>query len=400
MSKEESQIISNTIFGSTLLIVILSLVGLLFPALLVTLFYPVGMDVNPLETGAWTIPFLTVNVILLGFGISYYKKILPRVFFRSINFLLGFEVSCRIAIIVIVSLLVIYIGFTFSEITLYELDQWDDFIRIEQAVREFPFNEYEGNFSIVYVKNFILWISHNILQNIKILPFIGSISLLLLTYIFTVQLTKKRFAGLIAMVIVMQSNTFLRYDTSATYANFWIVFYLLSLYFINNRSYLSHISYIFSLFAKPLTATFLPMTLFFAYNAKISNKKKKLIIIPYLIIFFLILGAALIGLKVVNIFHSFDYATFWTGFAVLSAELRYDGFFLIFLLPLVIGLFLTSRKNIKHADSILFLIMGTLLAQPLLVALTGHNILPYRYLPLIVFFAVGVGTLFSKKIIR
>jgi len=398
MSKKESQIISNTIFGSTLLIVILSLVGLVFPALLVTLFYPVGMEVNPLEPGAWAIPFLTVNVILLGFGISYHKKILPRVFFRLINFLLGFEVSCRIATIVIVSLLGIYIGFTFSEITLYEGDQWQDFIRIQQALEEFPFNEYSGNESIVYVKNFILWISHNILQNIKILPFVGSISLFLLTYIFTVQFTKKRFAGLIAMVIVMQSNTFLRYDTSATYSNFWIVFYLLSLYFINNRGYLSHVSFIFSLFAKPLTALFLPMTLFFAYNAKISNKKKKLIIIPYFIIFFLILGAALIGLKVVDIFHPFDYATFWTGFAVLSAELRYDSFVLIFLLPLVIGLFLTSRKGIKHADSILFLIMGTLLAQPLLVALTGHNILPYRYLPLIVFFAVGVGTLFSKKI--
>jgi len=140
------------------------------------------------------------------------------------------------------------------------------------------------------------------------------------------------------------------------------------------------------------------MTLFFTYNAEIPRKKKILIIIPYVVILVAIVGAALGGIKVANVFQSFDYGTFWMGLAALSLELRFEGVILIFLLPLTVGLFLTSRKGMKQADSILVLIMGTLLAQALLVALTNHNILPYRYIPMIVFFAVGVGTLFSKKI--
>ena len=67
-------------------------------------------------------------------------------------------------------------------------------------------------------------------------------------------------------------------------------------------------------------------------------------------------------------------------------------------MPLTVGLFLTSRRGIKQADSILFLIAGIVFVMPLLAALTYFNIHPYRYVPLVVFFAIGVGTLLSQKI--
>lgn len=400
MTNGESQIISITIFGFSLAVVIPSLVGLFFPALIVAQIYDLNIAVNPFELGIWVTPFLTANLILLGFGIMYYKKILPGVISRSIKFILGFEVSPRVATIVIVTLFGIYIGFTVNELPLYEGDEWSDFSRIQHALKDFPFSEIKGSPDVAYVKNFFLWVSHNILQNIKILPFVGSISLLLLTYFFTVQFTNKRFAGLIALVILMQSNTFLRYDTSATYSYFWVVFYLLSLYLITNkRWYLSHISYIFSLLSKPLTLVFLPMTMFFIYNTKLPRKRKILTVIFYAVILGGMIGVVLVGAKGIPMLHSFDYGTFWIGFAVLAAELRHDGLILVFLLPLIVGLFLASRNGIIKADSILFLIMGTLLAHPLYVALTQLNILPYRYIPFLVFFAIGVGTLFSKKIV-
>jgi len=399
MAKQESQIVSNTIFAFTLTVVILLLVGLFFPVLITSLIHDLFLQIDPFELGVWVTPVLTANLILLGFGIMYYKKILPDVILRSINFILNFEVSRRVATIIIVTLFVIYITFTLIWDNIYEEDEWADFHRIQLAIDEFPFNEYRGNVSIVYVQNFFLWVSHNILQNIRILPFVASISLLVLTYFFTVQLTNKRFAGIIALIILMQSWIFLRYDTAATYSNFWVLFYLLSLYLIKNkRWYLSHISYIASLFSKPLTATFLPMTLFFTYNTKMPSKKKNFIVIIYAVILGLISAAALIGLKISPGLHGFDYGTFWTGFSWLPISLRNDGFILIFLLPLVVGLFLKSRQGIKQADSILFLIMGALLTHPIYVALTGLNILPYRFIPFIVFFAVGIGILFSKKI--
>ena len=53
---------------------------------------------------------------------------------------------------------------------------------------------------------------------------------------------------------------------------------------------------------------------------------------------------------------------------------------------------------LKDANSIMFLIFGTILASPLLVTFTYHyEILPYRFVPLLVFFAIGVGMFFSKK---
>ncbi len=399
MVKEESRFLSNTIFGLSLAVIIPSLVGLIFPALIIASIYRLQILANPFELGFWTMPLLIANFILLVFGIIYYKKVLPHVVFRSINFLLSYEVSSRTATIVLVTLFGIYISFSVNELSVYEGGIWGDFERIERAVDEFPYNDIKGSPDIVYVKNFFLWISHNMLQNIRILPFIGSISLLLLTYFFTVQLTNKRFAGIIALVILMQSSTFLRYDTSATYSYFWVLFYLLSLFFImNKRWYLSHITFIFSLFSKPLTAVFLPATMFFVYNTNIPDKRKILIILIYAIIFGGIVIAAVLGSKISADLEPFDYGTFWMGFAVLSVELRFDGIVLIFLLPLIVALFLTSRRGISQADSILFIIMVILFSYPLQVALTPLNLLPYRYIPFLVFFAIGVGTIFSKKI--
>jgi len=401
MTQEESRIESNSVFGFTLFVVIPSLIGLVFPALIVSLFFNLSIAVDPFEFGHLAIPFLTTNIILLGFGILYYKKNLPDAIFRSIKFIRNFEVSRKVAIIVLVTLFAIYIGFTVNELYDLEEDTWPDFVRIQQAIEEFPYNKTViGNVSVVYVKNFILWTSHNILDNIRILPFVCSISLLLLTYFFTVQLTKKRFAGIIAVIIIMQSSTFLIYDTSATYSYFWTFFYVLSLYVINKRIwYFSHIIYILSLFSKPLSILFLPMTMYFTRNAKIPSKRKIFIITPYSVILGAVLAAYLLRIDITQgLSYSFDYVNFWLGFSALSVELRDDAFILVFLLPLIVGLFFMSRRGMTHANSVLFLIMGSLLMHALLSGFTFYNLLPYRYLPFIVFFAVGVGTLFSKKI--
>ena len=53
-----------------------------------------------------------------------------------------------------------------------------------------------------------------------------------------------------------------------------------------------------------------------------------------------IVVAPLVGVPLLQNLHQFDYATFWMGFSVLSVELRDDGFILVFLLPLIVGLFI------------------------------------------------------------
>ena len=98
---------------------------------------------------------------------------------------------------------------------------------------------------------------------------------------------------------------------------------------------------------------------------------------------------------------SFDSHDFWRAFNAFSYQLRFDALIVIFLLPLTIGLFISSRKKgIVQADSILVLIMGMLLVQPILSALTINVSEPYRFMPLVIFFAMGVGTLLSKKEVK
>jgi len=74
-----------------------------------------------------------------------------------------------------------------------------------------------------------------------------------------------------------------------------------------------------------------------------------------------------------------------------------DGLFLLFLLPLTVGLFIASRKGVLHADSIMFFILTMLLYSPFLGAFSYALNLPYRFIPMIIFFAIGVGVLFSKR---
>jgi len=57
-----------------------------------------------------------------------------------------------------------------------------------------------------------------------------------------------------------------------------------------------------------------------------------------------------------------------------------------------------SKNKLKHSNSILFLIFGTIITGPILVTFTPHyEILPYRFIPLLVFFSIGVGMFFSKN---
>ena len=69
---------------------------------------------------------------------------------------------------------------------------------------------------------------------------------------------------------------------------------------------------------------------------------------------------------------------------------------MIFLLPVIIGLFV-FKKDIRHSDSIMFLIMGVLLSAPILIAVSNITNTPYRFIHLIVFFAIGMGMMFSKR---
>jgi len=93
----------------------------------------------------------------------------------------------------------------------------------------------------------------------------------------------------------------------------------------------------------------------------------------------------------------FDAKEFWMGFTSFSYQLRFDGLVMLFMIPLMVGLFLVSRSGIKHGESIMVFISGMLLIAPILTGFTNQTNQPYRFVPLVVFFAIGVGVLLSKR---
>jgi hypothetical protein len=142
------------------------------------------------------------------------------------------------------------------------------------------------------------------------------------------------------------------------------------------------------------------MTLFYTYWSHTTRRKKFYILLAYIAIAFLaFIGLSFSGTNLIPTVGkmNFDSIDFWNSFTTWSYQLRFDTIFLLFILPLTVALYFTARKGIQHANSVLGLIAGAIISMTLLAALTGYNLHPYRYVPLVVFFAVGVGTLLSKN---
>ncbi|MGI0011186.1 MAG: hypothetical protein ACREAE_07285 [Nitrosopumilaceae archaeon] len=399
--KVKTSKVSWLVFLATLIVVLISLTTILFPSLVVRSTSQFrDIVINPYETGVWTYPVLVANFILLSIGILYFKNKLPQQITKAIQFIFSFEVSRKLAFIVFVILLTIYIGFTVGELASEEI--WEDYTSsgvtfegVRDRVSNWSINHIKDSPSEPHLRYMLLSFSLHTLGNIRIIPFIVSIALLITTYFVTKEISQKRFAGLVAVAFVLQSSVFLIYDTSATYDNVWILLYLVSLYTIFKKWPLSLISYILSIPAKALTVLFLPMTFFFIYRTKDSRQKKIRLAISYGVI----IAIVIVALSIANTSSSsgFDANDFWRGFTALAFQLRFDAVVLIFILPLIVGLFIASRKGIIQADSILILIMGVLLSAPILQGFTDLTNQPYRFVPLVVFFAMGIGTILSKK---
>ena len=176
---------------------------------------------------------------------------------------------------------------------------------------------------------------------------------------------------------------------------------LLSLYLIFKVWPLSPVSYFLSIPSKAMTAMFLPMSLFFIYRCDISRNKKVIIAASTAAI--ILVGLLAASVYSINLSVStgtqkeFDPDEFWLGFTSFSYQLRFDGLILLFILPLIVGLFIASRKGFGHAESMMVLLGGILFTAPLLTGFSELTNQPYRFVPFVVFFAIGVGVLLSKR---
>ena len=403
---ENSQIISYIVFFCTLVVVLLTLTPIIFPALFSSFFGMFTENLDPFELGYQSVFFIVSNILILGFGVAYYKKKIPSLVYNVVEKIRTFEIPKRVSMVSLAVILAVYIGLSAPELFLNEGDQWSDYNAVLiPALEIWPFGEaddiYVQEQNDRYVRMFLLDASLDVFQNIKLLPFIASILIVVFTYLITVQFCQKRFAGIISVVVLLQTYTFLKFDTTAVYENFWVLFFLISLYVIEKKWFLSPIFYIIAFYTKAYVAPFFLLTLFTTYRSQVSRRTKIAILISYIIIVSAAVAIIFLGDTVYPDVIEVNSSKFMLGFQVIMAQLRFDLFFIMTLLPVTVGLIFLSKNKLKHADSILILIFGTIITSPILVTFTYHyEILPYRFIPLLIFFSIGVGMFFSKKLVN
>ena len=402
MQKAFSNVLSYLVFLSTISIVIISLFAIIFPGFFISIYFPYNVEIVPFEPSIWLIPVSSFSFVFLVLGFVYYKRKLPVQVYKCIQFILNFEISKRITVILGIIIFVFYIGFSVNELSINEEGQFPDYDILKTALQIWPSTEsddiYVQEQNSRYVRMLLLGTSLEIFQNIKILPFVASISLLIVTFFLTYQISHKRFSGIVALLIILQSHTFLFFDTVAVFENFWILFFLISLYLINRKWQLSPILYLLALFSKAFIFVFFLSTIFYIYRARISSRKKIWAMCSYGGVILIILAVFSFGDSVYSDIINISDSEFFLALNTLGYTLRYDVFIILSLLPVTIGLFFTSRRGFLQADSILVLILTSLLAGPFISMLTEfYFVLPYRFLPLIVFVAIGIGVFLSKK---
>jgi len=391
------------IFLATIIIIFLLYTSIVFPALFSSIVGSYSDTINnPFEFGHQASILIISNIIILGFGFAYYKKKLPSQLQDIIERIRSFEISKKNTFVIFIIIMGIYIGISSPELFLNEKLQFDDYIILEEALELWPDDESDNPYiqeqNDRYVRMFLLDISLDVFQNIKFLPFVASIMVVSFTYLLTTQICQKRFAGIISMVVLLQSNVFLKYDTIAVYENFWVLFYLISLYVIKRGWFFSPIFYVLAVFTKAYVAPFFIMTLFTTYRSKISTRTKLTILLSYVIIVLVVIVAIFAGDTLYPQVFEMEPSRFLLGFAATAFQFRSDLFILVMLLPISIGLFVLARNRLHGSDSVLFLSFGTIIAGPILVTVTYfYEILPYRLVPLIVFLAIGIGLFFAKK---
>ncbi len=399
-----SKSITYVVFLTCLGIVGISIISIIFPALIITSTYDFPTQLNPFETSSWLLPISISTITLLLIGFLFKKQKLPPSIYSGIKFILNFEISKKTSLFLGITILIIYIGFSSNELFIDEETQWPDYLILKESLEIWPSTDHWSVYiteqNTRYVRMFLLDFSQNVLDNIKILPFMASILVIVFTSLITIQISKKRFAGIISMIILLQSVTFTDFDTIAVYENFWVLFYLISIYSIYKKWwYASPLSYILSIFTKAFVATYFWINIFYIYRTNIPKKSKIFLLSSYgiiIVITYVIFesGRNIIYDEIIR----FNFDSFLNGFTGWGNSMQMDPFAILFILPLIVGLFIKSLNGVKQADSILVLIVGTILAGPFISFVTDfYFILPYRFIPFIVAIAIGTGIFLSRE---
>ena len=257
--------------------------------------------------------------------------------------------------------------------------EWYDFsdrINVIQRIDDLKLDSFD-----VYLKYLILKPGIDI-GFPKLIPFLESIILLVIVYFLAVKISGQKFGGIVAVLILSTCNLFLFYDTSLPYDNSWIIFLLLSIYY--EKSKFSPVFFIASIFSKPITVLYIPSMIFL----KLRDKK---------------LGLSFIAIGLVSIF---GVGTYYDYFSLTEfAEGIYDNVYwlyadpyLIVMIPVVcISLVIARKYGYKNTMIPLAFMINSMIISGVIEGFTDMYNQGYRYIPLVIFFAIGTSVFLQSK---
>jgi hypothetical protein len=386
-------------FILTLCITCFSFIPIIFPKFLLSV---VNDYQNPAydayEIGKFGPLVIIINIflVILLLFFKYGNSSKTSKLLESIS---KYEISRKTTIVILVAIFIGYVYYSWDELFTEEY-LLTDYYDVKEALEDVRLIFDNGHWNFFFLRHVLLKISIEIFGNIRILPFISSCTLLLFTYLFTREITKKRLSGVLSMIILLQSNLFLLFDTLSTYETFWITFYLVSIYVMLKKPRLSFILFIMSLLTKALSALFLPISLYLISQLPISGRAKLQSIVIYTLPFLI----ALFILQYFDIFVVSDYTyfnlrNFWTSISSFAIATRFDGLILSIFFPTILGLYLQSKGQNNYSTFLLFSISIMLITPWILHSTIGYTNQPYRLISLVVFFAISFGTLFRNKLL-
>ena len=274
--------------------------------------------------------------------------------------------------------LAIIIG-TYAFFAVPDVFEWYDFsdrINVIQRIDDLKLDSFD-----VYLKYLILKPGVDI-GFPKLIPFLESIILLVIVYFLAVKISGQKFGGLISVLILSTCNLFLFYDTSLPYDNSWIIFLLLAIYY--EKSKFSPVFFVASILSKPIIILYIPSMIFL----KMRDKK---------------LGLSFIAIGIVSIF---GISTYYDYFSLTEfADGMYDNVFwlyadpyLIIMIPVVcISLVIARKYGYKNTMIPLAFMINSVIISGVVEGFTDMHNQGYRYIPLVIFFAMGVAVFLSKK---
>jgi len=238
-------------------------------------------------------------------------------------------------------------------------------------------------------------VSYKIFDTPKLVPIFFNISLMPLVYLLTVQLTKDRFIGLLALGAFVANPLYSNWISSGIYDQVWSFFLILSVYLMYRfkDGGLPYLSFFVSLTAKTLGLLYLPAW-FYSYIKTESSKTRK-------IMFTFILFALLACVFIIS---GGKLQWFTGGELGFHPENEHDIIYRNFemlweiVLPLVFFVLLSTNFRPEHPSPLRLLcviwMVNGLFTTVIIYLFSNQFQFVYRFVPFAVFMSIFVAVVF------